>query len=78
MCNEIKRPGSLAEMDRLIREIRNARSRIRFHRSRIRISEDETTRQSSKEEIYSALCSIESAAACLMSDASTAGKKVFR
>lgn len=76
--SDIHRPGSLAEMDRLIREIRNARSAIRFHRSRIRTSEDETIRQSSKEEIYSALCSIESAAACLMADASTAGKEVFR
>lgn len=76
--SDIHRPGSLAEMDRLIREIRNARSRIRFYRSRIRTSDDETIRQSSKEEIYSALCSIESAAACLMADASTAGKEVFR
>ena len=76
--SDIKRPGTLAEMDRLIREIRNARSRIRFYQSRIRSSDDVTIRKFFREQILCALCSIESAAACLVSDASTAGKEVCR
>lgn len=76
--SDIHRPGSLAEMDRLIREIRNARSAIRFHRSRLRKSDDPSEREAAKYEIFRAFCRIEAAAACLHADAGDSAREGFR
>ena len=76
--SDIKRPGSLAEMDRLIREIRNARSAIRFHRSRLRKSDDQSERETATFEIFRAFCRIEAAAGCLHADAGDSARKGFR
>lgn len=71
----MNRPSSLAEMDRLIREIKKARSAIRFHRRRLRKSDDTSEREAATYEIFRAFCRIESAAGCLHADAGNSARK---
>jgi len=63
------KPGSLKEMDRLIKRIRESRSAIRFFRSQLRQGNDAEERQNAIDGIVGALLSIETASACLYSDA---------
>lgn len=67
--SDTERLESLSEIERLLREIKSARSDLRRHRREFKRSQDEHSRELAKSEILRDLFRIETFAECLFQEA---------